>query len=611
MAPQPVLGRFPMKARIAVAAAWLCLAGGTSLQAAAPGLAVNAATARSSAVMGTRIALLIVPQLAAAGSRAATAHSDEEAYRKRLREIGFDVWTLGPADRPQMERSLREAVARLPEDAQIAVFALGPSLGGDDDVYLLPQGSPGDLAHRTSLLESEGLRLGDLMRHLVRRRPRDLVAIVDECQPAAGGRCNLDMATGNSGASIIGAERAALRASGGAPLAGRPSLRDPMLGAMAHEGANFLQSYGALKRALADSDLEPRASGSLSTSFAFLPQNFFSGLRTDCNRIDPNADPAALRTAQLEGAIRACETMIATYPYARSFEDRLQAGREQRAYQRAVSSCDDSLSAAAYGATYPAGRFRTFVDNFVFECGRARDRQLQEEQRRRDEAEARRRQEEQDRLRREADRQREIDAQRQREAELQRLREQEEQRRRDEEERRRREAEMQNQRITARSASGWTLSYASNLLEIKPLGNDNYDAQKQSYSTVWQSRLHGEQVLMYVQVSPNGRCGDARQYISEQIRPRRERITRAQEVNTAPTRWGFVLEGQGTARGQGMFDDRTFMDFVSIRRDDRSTITHIGGRFPQEYSDMYRAELLKMMNSMNLPNADIFTHRCS
>ena len=373
-----------------------------------------------------------------------------------------------------------------------------------------------------------------------------------------------------------------------------------MLGAMAQEGESFLQSYAFLRRALSDSDLEPRASGSLTTAFAFLPQGFFAGMSTACNRIDPNADPASLRGVNLDPPIGACEAATATYPYARAFEDRRQAGREQRAYQKATASCEDGTAIASYNVAYPAGRFRGLVDNFSIDCTRRRDRQEAEERRRREELdrqrEAERQRQETERQRQEAERQRRDEADRQREAE--RL------------ERERLERERQALRSTASSASGWTLNFASNLLEIRPMMNDQYDAQKQTYTTIWRSRQHGDQVMMYVQVSTNERCGSAQQYIAEQIRPRRGQVTRSQEINSAPGRAGFVLEGRGTAITQGSFDDRSFYDFATVRRDDRSTITNIGARFPAEYGDMYRGELLRMMNSMQLPTRDVFTNRC-
>ncbi len=81
-------------------------------------------------------------------------------------------------------------------------------------------------------------------------------------------------------------------------------------------------------------------------------------------------------------------------------------------------------------------------------------------------------------------------------------------------------------------------------------------------------------------------------------------------MTSSPVRTGYVLEGRGTAISPGTFDDRSFYDFATIRRDDRSTIVNVGGRFPAEFSDMYRAELIRMMNSMQLPGRDIFNNRC-
>ncbi|WP_457093703.1 hypothetical protein [Microvirga sp. P5_D2] len=268
-----------------------------------------------------------------------------------------------------------------------------------------------------------------------------------------------------------------------------------------------------------------------------------------------------------------------------------------------MASCDDRLSTAAYGTAYPAGRFRSIVDSFALDCDRQRDRQIQEaELRRREEADRQQREIDEQRRWEEADR-------RQREEEARRQEETRRQRELDEL-RRQEEARRPNGRAVARSASGWELNYANGMLEIDPLTNDHFDAQRNTYNTVWRSRLHGEEVAIYVQVSVNRRCRDARQYALEQIAPRRVQVTRSQEMTGAPVRLGYILEGRGTRRVGASPDDHAFLDFISVRRDDRSTITHIGGRFPVEHSEMYRAELLRMMNSMQLPPSDIYTHQC-
>lgn len=555
-------------------------------RSAGPGLSIQPATAQSSAVSGPRIALLIVPH--PAFDRGALAHSDEEVYRRALKEIGFETWTVGPADRPQLEKTLRDTAARIPDGAQVAVFALGQSLGGDDDVFLVPQASASGLAQRPQLLEGEAVRLGDVLRRIAARQPRDLVAVVDECLAAVGLRCDFDGMGSRSNSSVIGGQRVQSRGAAGAPLAGRNSLREPFLASMLQEGHALVRTFASLKAQLVDSNLEPQSSSTVSSSFAFVPQGFFGGMRTECNRIDPAAEFASVRAVNLDPMIRACEVSIATYPYAQHFADRLGAGREQRALQRAVASCDDRLSTAAYGTSYPAGRFRSIVDSFALECDRQRDRLIQDaETRRREDADRR---------------QRELDDQRRRE---------EADRRQREDEARRQEEARRNVRSVARSNAGWQLSYADALLEIEPLSNDHYDAQRNTFNTVWKSRLHGDQVAIYVQVSVNRRCGDAKQYALEQIAPRRMQLTRSQEMTPTPARSGYILEGRGTNRVGSAPDDRAFLDFMSIRRDDRSTITHIGGRFPVEHADTYRAEILKMMNSMQLPATDAYTRQCN
>ncbi|WP_051044920.1 hypothetical protein [Methylobacterium sp. B1] len=131
--------------------------------------------------------------------------------------------------------------------------------------------------------------------------------------------------------------------------------------------------------------------------------------------------------------------------------------------------------------SYPTGRFRALVDTFAVECARTRDRQ--DEARRQQANESRYQEEDRRRRQEEMDRQW---------ADVRRQREQDEQRRAEEE---RRQRELR-QRTTVGSASGWTLNYSTNLLEISPRANDQFDPQKQTYTTIWHSRMHGEQVVM-------------------------------------------------------------------------------------------------------------------
>jgi hypothetical protein len=368
------------------------LAGTAPVQAAAPGLTVHPPSV-SPGLAEPRIAILIVPVRPDGGPRSVVAHSDEEAYRKRLQEIGFEVWTVGPADRPGLDRSLRDVVSRLPSGAHVAVLALGTALSGASDVHIVPADASPDLATSPALVETETIRLGDVLRRLAARSPRSMVAVVDECQRPTGGTCMLEDSA--SQASVMAGVRGTGQANGGLPLTSRASLREVLLEGMVQEGHTFVQTFGFVRERLSGSDLNLVAGPSLTTAFSFLPQGFFARLPSECNQVDLNADPTALRGASLDGAIRACEAALATHPYARHFQERLAAAREQRAFQRAITSCEDRLAASAYSSTYPTGRFRRIVDDFVTDCTRRREEQRQSEERReRERMEAERRERE-------------------------------------------------------------------------------------------------------------------------------------------------------------------------------------------------------------------------
>jgi hypothetical protein len=167
-----------------------------------------------------------------------------------------------------------------------------------------------------------------------------------------------------------------------------------------------------------------------------------------------------------------------------------------------------------------------------------------------------------------------------------------------------------NGRVEAHSRAGWSLTYSGELLAVRPDANDAFDERLQSYDTAWSSTQHGEEVVIYVQVSNNRRCGDAKRYVDEQLLPRRNQVTRSQAVNAGPARTSYVVEGRGVGQRQS-YDQRAFIDLVSIRRDDPSSIVHVGGRFPAEHAEIYRIEVMKMLNSMKLPEVDPFRNACA
>jgi hypothetical protein len=166
-------------------------------------------------------------------------------------------------------------------------------------------------------------------------------------------------------------------------------------------------------------------------------------------------------------------------------------------------------------------------------------------------------------------------------------------------------------RIAASSRAGWTLDYSAKLLAVREEADDLFDATKRSYNTIWNSKEHGDDVVIYVQVSPNTQCRTGAQYAEEQIAAKRGRIGKIREVrDPSGQRQSVVVDGRGFVTNRGVLD-RVTIDFVSHRRGDPSTLIHLGGRFPPEHAEIYKAEVLRMLNSMELPKADPFKRLCT
>lgn len=702
----------PWRGLGALAAALAFLVAGAGEAAAASSGLTTAQPLVRHPTAGQRVALLIVPGPAQTDARQITAHADEEAYRRHLREIGFEVWTIGPSSRPDLDRLLRDAAARLPVGADVLVLALGTALSTAGDVFLVPADTrTGET--RPEMLDTEAVRLSTLLRRLAARAPRHLAAIVDECRPvSAPGRCAVE-AAGASGASVLAARRTHPGGEG-PPRASRSSLREDLLAAMTIEGQSFIQLYHALAARLSGSDLALDTTGSLSAGFALLPANFFAELPHECNRVDADADPATLRHAGLEAVLRACESAAATWPYARPYAEKLAIAREQRAFQRAVASCDDRFAASAFTSAYPSSRLRRVIDDHFAACERtATNIHIQAEIRReRDKASAAaaaaaaardqaasaasaaaaaRDQANaavagaagRDQLAAGTTEAREYAAHAATAANL--ARDQATAaataaagsmdqasaagaardlatatgaatgatRSRDQaaaaaaaavaardqalsaaagavRSASRVQAPVQTPpvvvtppapppqpppqaaRATASSRAGWSLQYSGDLLTISPESNDLHDTDKNTYTTVWHSRRHGKDVVIYVQVSENSQCRGAQRYATEQIASRRGSVSRSEDISAGNTvRSGYIIEGRGFRTSGGSVDDRGFVDFVTLRRSDPSTIVHVGGRFPREHADLYRGEILNMIRSLQLPARDAFTGICS
>lgn len=599
---------------------------------------------RNAAVTRPRIAIVLATQPPEASSRAAIAARDAEALARRLREIGFEVRTIGPAPRPELARTVRDVAAEVPAGADVAVLAMGQSLGGADDVFLPPAGTSPDLVGRPDFLDTQAIRLGDLLRHIADRRPADLVAVVDECRPVSGARCPLDETVGASGASLIAAERRSARGSNG-PVASQSSLRDPLLRATATEGQSFLQVYDALQSALARTDLTVLASSRLSSTFSFIPAGYFRGLGTECNRVDPAADPAAIRALSLEPLLAACQAALDAHPYSEFFRAQLGAAKEQQSLQRALASCD-RVAASTYRAAYPAGRYRVIVDDVVTDCER------RETDRQRDEA--RRRDQEEEALfrgavvscgdRRDAiaygtrypsgrfrtpvdsflrdcqaaDRQRMVEAQ-QREQERQEAarreqerqeaarREQDDRRRRDYDDQRRREQEQQAlvARAPISSRAGWTATYATALMHVDPNGADAFTPDGLITTFLKPNSPYGGKVDFFIQAGENKQCQTANAWAERVLSRNRPQITQATGISIAGQRAFFQ---KGTSfKGD---PSTSFIDIVLIPREDPNMFVHLGVQYPAEEEDKWRDEFFRVVASYSLSPSGLIRGRC-
>jgi hypothetical protein len=597
--------------------------------AADPGMASFAPSLRHPS-HGTRMAVLLVPGSAQSNARNAVAHADEEIYRKLLRDLGFDVVTIGPSSRPDLDQGLRDVARRVPAGGEVALFVLGTTLSGGNELYLMPLDAPANAESQPGGLDTAGTRLGDVLRRIAGRTPRHVVVIVDECRRVDGAGCAVDPAPGGTGASIIAAYRVNATAGGGEPLARRSSLRELLTPEMVKEGQTFHELFAALRPRLSRSDIALATTSALSTEFAFVPANYFATLPTDCNRVDAGADTGALRNANLDPLVQACERAVATWPYVPRFATQLAVAREQRTFQRAVARCENHAATSAYLFAYPSGQYKAAVQQFDADCRTREEDDLYRRailncgdlapageyqrnyptgryKRQVDEFVAACRMQEEDDLYRRAV------------LRCTDLAPAGEYRRTYPTGRYKRQVDEfvaacappppLPSRKVAQSRIGWSLTYDGELLHISPRSDDFYNAERNSYETVWHSLLHGEKVSFYVQVSRNEGCRTSLSYAQERIVPRRLRSTRQPyAMNQADA---VMFESTGLKVGPRVVDGEiASVDFISIRNTDKGTVVHIGGRFPPEERNRYRAELMKMLSSWTYPTSPPFNQHC-
>jgi hypothetical protein len=321
-----------------------------------------------SAAAPVRHALIVAASSPQYGLRAASAAADAEEYEKLLRLLGFQVTVIGMSDRPDLDHSLREFVSQLPTGAEVATFFLGSVVADGDGMLITAADSPPGIEARPELFASEGIRIADVLRRISTRGPRELVAIVDECAaPLNAQNCQAGSPTFPAGVSaIVGIRKTASR--GAAPMAAMASLRADLIPLMQREGETFLKLFSGLNDRIANGNVTIVGTSALTSTFAFLPSDFFARLPHDCNRVDAGMDVGSLRTAPLESLISKCQQAVQTWSFSTLFAQKLAIAREQRAFQKATTSCGDQASISAYLSGYPSGMYRTNVEQFASQC---------------------------------------------------------------------------------------------------------------------------------------------------------------------------------------------------------------------------------------------------
>ncbi|WP_342110910.1 hypothetical protein [Methylobacterium sp. SI9] len=323
-----------------------------------------------------RVGILIIGDNPAQLARVARASEDAGAIGKRLNELGFTTVTISSANRPDLDRQLREAAGKIGTGDDVAVFALGRFVSGRDEVWIVPGDAPPEVETQLSSLPTEALRLSDTLRRLSRAGPRTLSVIVDECSPTANEPCAINTvaraASAAADVGIVATSRITAPPADGRPLAWRPSASDAILNAMTVEGADFLSFYERLQKQLVGSNLNVTPTLALSNTFAFWPSNLFEQMQIPCNVVDATLTIEQIRETDTEALVQSCRTATQTWSYAEIFKTKLAVALEQAAVKAVSRACNDLPKARAFLTVYPASRWRGPIESQVIECD-ARD----------------------------------------------------------------------------------------------------------------------------------------------------------------------------------------------------------------------------------------------
>ncbi|TXM64415.1 hypothetical protein [Methylobacterium sp. WL120] len=323
-----------------------------------------------------RVGILIVGDNPAQFARAARASEDAAAIGRRLNELGFTTVTVSSANRPDLDRQLREAAGKIGTGDDVAVFALGRFVSAAEEVWIVPGDAPSEVETQPGSLPTEALRFSDTLRRVSRQGPRTLSVIVDECVPIANEACAINpvarAASAAADVGIVATSRITAPQGDGRPLAWRPSGGDAILKAMTIEGADFLSFYERLKKEFVGGNLTVTPTLALSNTFEFWPSNLLDRMQTPCNEVDPTFTIEQVRMTDTDALIQSCRKATETWSFAETFKKKFGIAVEQATLKAIPRDCANLQMARGFLTAYPASRWRGPIESQISECD-ARD----------------------------------------------------------------------------------------------------------------------------------------------------------------------------------------------------------------------------------------------
>ncbi|WP_080515530.1 lysozyme inhibitor LprI family protein [Methylorubrum extorquens] len=291
--------------------------------------------------------------------RLAEARATALIYSKQLGLLSFKTAIVGGIGRPEFDRRVREASAAIPQGAEVALIVVGTAASSGRELFVVPSDAVGNLDTQAAAAETEALRLSSIQRRLLDRSPREFVSLIEDCREN-GERCSASALDSEPRGSAVAMIRNGLTS--------RSTAREAELSALIQPGLNYEQFFSVLSQKIGALQGVVIRATSLSSTFRFVPSDFFDLLPSECFQIDPLADPMTALNPGLAAKIEACERAASDWPSVWQYHLRLKAGKEQLAYQRAVASCDRPTAASSYAAAYPDGRYAGTVEQFRQSC---------------------------------------------------------------------------------------------------------------------------------------------------------------------------------------------------------------------------------------------------